>query len=172
MLSGIYAYENVNGIAEGESTYKWYRSPDAIGSTLTPIDTAWRINYTVDTLDIGKWLVFEVTPVAAKGDSAIGLPVRVFSKGSISAWDVGMGEYPGLIARVYPNPAADYINLEAKSDMDRVELINYLNQPVLVKEGIETKSIRLSVGQLPRGIYILKATTKSREWGLVRMIKY
>jgi hypothetical protein len=171
ILSGVYSYENVNGIPEDSTTYRWYSSPDATGSTLTPIDSAWYITYTVDTLDIGKWLVFEVTPRAASGDSAVGLPVRAISTSSISAWDVGMVEQPGLINRVYPNPAVDFITIETRKEMERIDLINYLNQPVLVKEDIGSKTVRLQVGYLPRGLYLLKATTKSRDWGVVRVVK-
>ncbi len=170
-LSGMYSYENVNYIPEGLSAYRWLRSSNALGTGATPIDSAVKITYTVDTLDIGKWLVFEVTPHAAKGDSAIGKPVRVVSSNSISAWDVGMDDHSGLIARVYPNPASDYITIESKKEIDRIELVNLLDQPVLVKEGINSKTIRLAVGNLPRGIYFLRAVTRSMETGVARVIR-
>jgi hypothetical protein len=170
-LSGIYSYENVNGIPEGISTYRWLRSTNAQGSDATPIDSAWKITYVVDTLDIGKWLVFEVTPKAISGDSAVGQPVRVVSSNSISAWDVGIDEY-ALITRVYPNPATDVITVLAKKEITQVELINYLNQVVLVNENVDSKSCRLNLGPLPRGIYLLKATSKSGDSGVVRVVKF
>lgn len=172
ILTGAYSYENVNGIPEDSTTYQWYQSPDAIGSSLSPIDSAHYITYTVDTLDIGKWLVFEVTPRAAYGDSAAGLPVRIISSNSISAWDVGLYENSGLITLAYPNPAVDFITIKARQEVERIEVINYLNQIILTREEIGSTLVRLSVGQLPRGIYLLKATTKSRDWGVVRVIKY
>ena len=170
-LCGVYAYEDVNGIPEGISSYRWLRSNNAQGLDAVAIDSGLKITYTVDTLDIGKWLVFEVTPKAASGDSAIGKPVRVVSASSISAWDVGIGEY-SLITRVYPNPASDYITVQAKREIARIELINYLNQAVLVKEDLDAATVSLPLGNLPKGIYILKASTKSREWGVVRVMKY
>jgi len=172
VLSGIYSYENVNGIPEGNSTYRWLRSSDALGSDTVAIDSATQITYTVDTLDISKWLVFEVTPIAAEGDSAMGKPMRFISSSNISAWDVGIKEYSGLIARLYPNPASDHISVEAKTKIDRIELFNYLNQPVLIKGEIGLKSDVLSIGHLPRGLYIVKATTKSGQTGVARVIKY
>ena len=172
ILTGAYSYENVNGIPEDSTTYQWYQSPDAIGSVLTPIDSAHYITYTIDTLDIGKWLVFEVTPRAAYGDSATGLPVRIISSNSISAWNVGLYENSGLITLAYPNPAVDFITIEARREVERIEVINYLNQSILTREEIGSTTVRLSVGQLPRGIYLLKATTKSGDWGVVRVIKY
>jgi hypothetical protein len=171
-LRGVYSYENVNGIPEDSSTYRWLRSTNAQGLDATPIDSAVKITYVVDTLDIGRWIVFEVTPRAASGDSATGKPVRVVSSNSISAWDVGMNEYSALITRVYPNPASDYINVESKKEIERLEMINYLNQTVLVKENLGSKSVRLQTGSLPRGVYILKATTKSGESGVARLVKY
>jgi hypothetical protein len=170
-LSGIYSYENVNGIPEGISTYRWLRSPNAQGTEATAIDSATRITYQVDTLDIGKWLVFEVTPKAAGGDSATGQPVRVVSSNSISAWDVGMFDYSALISRVYPNPAREQITVESAKEIDRVELINYLNQIVMIKDNIGLKSVTIPTGSLPGGLYLLKATTKSSESGIVRVIK-
>jgi hypothetical protein len=170
-LSGIYSYENVNGIPEGNSTYRWLRSANPQGTDATPIDSAWKITYVVDTLDIGKWLVFEVTPQAVSGDSAAGKPVLVVSSNSISAWDVGMGDYSGLITQIYPNPVSDYVSVVAKREIEKIELINYLNQTVLVKNNISSTSLTLPVGYLPRGLYLLKATTKTGQFGVVRMIK-
>ena len=170
-LSGVYSYENVNGIPEDSTTYRWYRSPDAIGSTLTPIDSAWKITYTFDTLDIGKWLVFEVTPRAAYGDSATGLPVRVISSSSISGWDVGMNEQPALISRVYPNPSVDYITIEARKDLDRVELTNQMGQMMLRASANQSKTIRLNIKNLASGFYFIRAYTTANETGFVKLIK-
>ena len=172
ILSGIYGYENVNGIPEGISTYRWLRSDNAQGIDAVPIDSAWKITYVVDTLDITKWLVFEVTPMAASGDSTAGKPVRVVSANNISAWDVGIDDNTSLISRVYPNPASDYVMVEAGKELDRIEVINYLNQAELVTNEIGKKSIRFALGSLPRGLYLLKATTKSGQMGVVRVVKY
>ena len=171
-LSGIYSYEDVNGIPEGISTYRWLRSSNAQGTDAVPIDSATKITYVVDTLDISKWLVFEITPKAARGDSATGKPVRVVSSNNISAWDVGIDDHASLISRVYPNPTSDYIIVEGRKAFDRIEVINYLNQAVLVKEDVGAKSARLSIGSLPRGLYLVKATTKSGQTGVVRVVKY
>lgn len=170
-LSGIYSYTNVNGIPEGISTFQWYRSTNALGTDAIAIDTATKITYVVDTLDIGKWLVFEVTPRATSGDSAVGKPVRVVTSNSISAWDVGMGEFSGLITRVYPNPAGSYIQVEAEEEISKVEMLNLLNQTVLMQESLLEKRAGLSIGHLHRGMYLLKVTTASGRTGVARVIK-
>jgi hypothetical protein len=171
ILSGIYGYENVNGIPEGISTYRWLRSDNAQGINAVPIDSAWKITYVIDTLDISKWLVFEVTPVAARGDSAVGKPVRVVSANNISAWDVGIDDNSSLISRVYPNPASDYVMVEADKEIERIEVINFLNQMVLVKEDIRAKSVRIPFSSLPRGLYLVKAATKPGQMGVARVVK-
>ena len=169
ILSGSYSYEDVNGIPEGATTYRWLQSFDSKGDSVAPIDSAWTITYTVDTLDIGKWLVFEIQPRAASGDSALGKTVRVVSATSIGG--VGMDELSTLITRVYPNPMTDYITVEARKEIERIELINLTGKTVLVADRLHAQAIRLQVAQLPRGFYLLKATTKSREWGLVQVVK-
>jgi hypothetical protein len=170
-LSGSYSYENVNGIREGISTYRWLRSNNEEGTDTIAIDTATRLTYTIDTLDIGKWLVFEVTPVAASGDSARGKPVQVVSSESVEAWDVGIGEYPGLISLVYPNPAADFITIVARKEIERVELSNQMGQIVLMANGLNTSSVRFSISRLTPGIYFLRAFTTSKETGSIKLIK-
>ncbi|MCX6279988.1 MAG: T9SS type A sorting domain-containing protein [Bacteroidetes bacterium] len=171
-LSGSYSYQNVNGIPEGLSTYRWLRSDNAQGLNAMPIDSAWKITHVVDTLDIGKWLVFEVTPKAASGDSATGKPVQVVTWNSISAWDVGIGEQNTIVVKVYPNPTDDFITVSAPKEIDRIEVINALNQSLLIKENIGLGSFKIQIGKLPTGFYLLKATAKTGQTGVVRVVKY
>jgi hypothetical protein len=168
ILSGMYTYENINGIPEANTTYQWYRSTDPQGINLTPIDTANKITYTVDTLDIGKWLVFEVTPKAAYGDSAVGKPVRVVSITSIGG--VGISEF-NLISRIYPNPASEFIIVEAGKTLERVEIIDLTGKLMMVIDQPESRAIRIQVGTLPQGIYILRAFADEGRTGVVKFIR-
>ncbi len=61
-LTGSYAYADVNGDAEGTSTYRWLRNNAAIGG-------AQALTYTLVAADSGQIITFEVTPVAATGVS-------------------------------------------------------------------------------------------------------
>lgn len=171
ILSGSYAYENVNGIPEGKSLYRWLRSDNALGVDAIPIDSANLITYVVDTLDIGKWLVFEVTPKAASGYSSVGLPVRVVSSGSISAWDVGLADTENLISLVFPNPATDRVRIITLRGMDFLEIFDLTNRRVMVKRGNKSQVIEIVVSDLPRGLYIVRATTADGTWGTARFLK-
>ncbi|MPM41042.1 hypothetical protein SDC9_87691 [bioreactor metagenome] len=66
-LTGHYTYSDENGDLEGISTYKWYRSDDAAGLNKTAIAGATAITYVLQSADTGKYISFEVTPVAAAG---------------------------------------------------------------------------------------------------------
>lgn len=169
VLSGAYSYENINGIPEGISLYKWYQSTDSLGLNLIPIDSAWHITYTVDTTDIGKWLVFEVTPVAAYGDSATGQTVRVITP--CKAGTVGIAEMGNLFAIVYPNPATDYLEIESLKELVGIELLGYNGIRIKSLTGLHQKRIRIDVSTLPTGLYILKAYGRNNESGLMKFIK-
>lgn len=64
-LTGHYTYSDVN--SEGASTFKWYRADTAAVANKTPIAGATALTYVLQTADIGKYISFEVTPVAAVG---------------------------------------------------------------------------------------------------------
>lgn len=67
VLTGVYTYADVNGDAEGVSTFRWLRGGSAIaGATGT--------TYTITTADQGNALAFEVTPVSTVAPER-GLPV-------------------------------------------------------------------------------------------------
>lgn len=67
VLTGNYTYEDANNDDEGASIYTWYRADDALGTNATVISGANTTTYEVTNEDIGKFIAFEVTPVAADG---------------------------------------------------------------------------------------------------------
>lgn len=74
-LTGSYTYSDINKDAEGISTYKWYRSNNAAGSGKTLIPGATGKTYKLTSADAGKYISFEVTPVALFGTKT-GTPVE------------------------------------------------------------------------------------------------
>lgn len=171
-ISGYYTYENINGIPEGQSLYQWYRCNNPEGNGAVLISSANGINYVTDTLDIGNWLIFEVTPKALSGDSATGKPMRVISSATISAWDVGLTEYPGLHLHVCPNPFTNLIKITGNKTMTELLLINQFGQTIRMRPETDPASdIILDTGGLPAGLYILRAADAKGATAVVRLIK-
>jgi len=87
-LTGHYTYSDVNGDIEGTSTYKWYRADDASGLNKTEIAGATSVTYVVQAADTGKYISFEVTPVAATG-TAQGTAVESEKSGPVTTSSSG-----------------------------------------------------------------------------------
>lgn len=69
LLTGIYTYNDVDSDTEGSSTFVWYRADDALGTGQIAITGATSSTYTLQVADENKYIAFEVTPVAATGNS-------------------------------------------------------------------------------------------------------
>jgi hypothetical protein len=65
-LTGSYTYSDIEGDAEGYSTFRWLRATTADGAK-TAITDATSNTYTLTTADQDKYLFFEVTPQAKTG---------------------------------------------------------------------------------------------------------
>jgi len=169
VLTGVYSYQNINGIREGVSRYQWYRSQDSLGINITPIDTATKITYTIDTLSIHLWLVFEVVPVAASGDSAVGRPVRVITKTPVG--NVGLADQTNFITLVYPNPSNSVVVVEGLTEIRRIELYDLTGRIVFIKDDINSRRALINPGNITPGIYFLKAYGRSSENGWARIVR-
>ncbi|MCM3174891.1 S-layer homology domain-containing protein [Paenibacillus sp. MER 99-2] len=66
-LTGSYTYSDANSDEEGVSLFKWFRSDNALGANKTAISRATSSSYTLQAADLGKYISFEVTPVAQTG---------------------------------------------------------------------------------------------------------
>ena len=97
ILTGNYTYSDVDGDAQGTSTFRWLRD----GS---PISGATTTTYTMTNDDIGTTSTFEVIPVALTGTSP---GVAVNSSGIDVVSTPGTTSYPPLISvRMVPSPLA------------------------------------------------------------------
>ena len=167
-VTGSYAYHNLNGIPEGISLYKWYKT-DTIGGVLSPIDSAWTVNYTIDsTLDLGQYLVFEVTPVAAYGDSATGLPAQVYSDWAIGG--LGIGDHRKPDVKFYPNPVKDLLVVESGEREIILVLADLTGRPVYrtsVGQGTHT----LPVAQFSNGTYLLLVYCPEKGFASFKILK-
>jgi len=169
ILTGSYLYHDLSSIPEGNSLYKWYRA-DSVGAILEPIDSAWAINYTLDSIaDLGKYIVFEVTPVAAYGDDTLGQPAQVYTTGRIGA--VGIPELALNTIRLYPNPAEYEITCEGQYAITQVEIYSLVGKLVFRSTLFDQKRVRVPVSSLPAGMYLLKAYSEDHLPAGQRFIK-
>jgi len=67
ILIGDYTYDDVDGDPEGNTTYRWLRADNASGTNESAIAGATQWFYELSPADEGKYISFEVTPVAASG---------------------------------------------------------------------------------------------------------
>ncbi|MGA1978394.1 MAG: T9SS type A sorting domain-containing protein [Bacteroidales bacterium] len=66
-LFGSYSYSDVEGDAEGTSTYQWYTATTSGGSGQAAISGATQLSYKLTNSETGKYIAFSVTPVAVTG---------------------------------------------------------------------------------------------------------
>lgn len=74
-LTALYDYYDENGAEEGVTSFKWYRADDNQGLNKTEITGETTLTYTLVEDDNGKYITFEVTPVALTG-MLTGTPVE------------------------------------------------------------------------------------------------
>jgi len=72
-LSGTYTYADAEGAAQGASLFKWEVADNANGTNATAIAGATSDSYVLEAAQKGKYIRFEVTPVAATGTTT-GVP--------------------------------------------------------------------------------------------------
>jgi len=169
-LTGVYTYENVNGILEGPSTFKWYWADDNAGTNLTEIPDATTKNYTTMTAEVGKFVAFEVTPIAASGDSAVGMPVMVYTDepiGGLAIQDVG-----NTWVNFYPNPVTDKITFEHLGQITRIAVYNLMGQEVMSVSNVATQKLTLPTTTLRAGVYFVRFFTHDQSMGTAKFLKY
>ena len=165
-VTGTYNYEDYNLRPEGKSVYQWYLA-DSVGGALTAIDSAWYINYTIDSLQIGKYLIFEIKPITI--DSVVGLPVQAWSPGKIVG--VGMNEMKRLIARFYPNPVHSLLAVEFLQPVDKLEILNSLGQTITTQKVSGSSKTMVDLKNLKPGVYFLKLIVKDNYFFVYKILK-
>ncbi len=86
LLTGNYTYTDANNDPEGASVFQWYRADDANGVNASAIAGATAQTYTTQAADAGKFLRFEVIPVAQSGTSPGSAAVSAWN-GQITSFD-------------------------------------------------------------------------------------
>lgn len=63
VLTVSHFFRDIDGTAEGSTTYQWVRADDASGTNVANIGSATATTYTLVTADVGKYIACKITPV-------------------------------------------------------------------------------------------------------------
>jgi hypothetical protein len=168
ILTGSYSYEDYNLLPEGTSLYRWYLADSTTQVNLVPVGDS-TINYVVDSLNAGKYIAFEVTPVASgTGDSLIGKPVRAWT-GKVGG--VGIGDLTGKKPGFYPNPVTSQITFTNLDNIQQIEIYSVPGQKIGSLETRTPGRITYDASNLGRGIYFIKFSKPDHTFSTVKFIK-
>ncbi len=67
LMSATYTYTDYAADPEGASIYKWYTADDATGTGQSEISGATKQTLLISETEVGKFIAFEITPVAQTG---------------------------------------------------------------------------------------------------------
>jgi hypothetical protein len=153
-LTGSYTYEDVNGDPEGVSLYQWYWADDQGGTNETAIQGATAITFVPTASEAGKFVAFEVTPVAASGDSLVGKPVKKYSDSKVGG--VGINDITASGVTFYPNPVSGYLTFENLGTTQRIEIYSIMGQKMATVETKNLARASYNTSQLVPGVYFMK----------------
>ena len=154
-ITGSYTYEDVNGDPEGTSLFRWLRADSTtqvIPDTISGIAT---LTYTVTAADSGKYIAFEVTPVAASGTLLTGEPVKIWSTTKVIN-TLGINETRHNSIRFYPDPVIDFITIENLINIEKIEIFSLVGQRVFTLNDNKTEKITMNTSNLKPGVYFIK----------------
>jgi hypothetical protein len=169
-ITGSYTYEDVNSDPEGESIYRWFTADSITQVIPDTIPGILAVNYVIAAADSGKYIVFEVMPVAASGIPLMGDPVRTWS-GTKVINTSGIEETRNNSIRFYPNPVSDFITLENLINIEKIEIFSLVGQKVFTLNDINTEKITINASNLKAGVYFIKFYSSDKGTSTLKFIK-
>jgi Secretion system C-terminal sorting domain len=74
------------------------------------------------------------------------------------------GEIGRNTIKVYPNPTNDLIAIDSEKSLDGIAIFTNLMGQVVAQKSISGRNQTLSIGQYPKGLYIMSIKTKEGQW--------
>jgi hypothetical protein len=128
--------------------YNVYRDGDSDPLNATPLtETTY-----LDVMDASEYHCYEVVgvySVCGESDPTNEACVTV---------GVGVNELDNQVA-VYPNPAQDYVMVEATSNIRSIVITNYMGQVVSSNKSVELTQTRIETSSLSAGVYFVEVET-------------
>jgi hypothetical protein len=168
VLTGSYSYFDVNGDPEGASIYKWYIATQPDGSDKVLIDGATAKEYTVLVADIDKYLVFEVTPVAAGGETTVGDPKSAVS---VKVGGAGIDESTLAGVTMFPNPVGDELFFQNASKVTHLAIYNMVGQKTFSMDRVNSENFSVKTSDLQNGLYFIVMYGKDNATRTVKIVK-
>ncbi len=171
VVTGTYTFYDANGDTEGVSVYKWYRADDASGTNTNTILGETSTTMTIATDLSGKYIAFEVTPVAVSGgaDYLIGTP-------AVSSWfgpftNVGTENIQSNNITVYPNPVNSVLFVKHADNISRITITNITGQNIIKLNTNNSPEIKLNVNNLKTGVYFITFYNEKGLYSISKFIK-
>ena len=80
---------------------------------------------------------------------------------NLNAPYVGISEASEVSLNVYPNPATDYITVEAGSTISEINMYNVLGQKVYGNNAVNAETFVLNTNEMPAGMYLVTIRTNN-----------
>ena len=65
---------------------------------------------------------------------------------------------------IFPNPTSDLLQITTQKPLNEIQLYNTLGQQVYQQQGLQQTEVRINVGDLPKGMYIVRVR-QGEVWG-------
>jgi chitodextrinase len=145
----------------GVTGYKVYNGDEVIAEVA-------ETSYTLSDYEEGTTYEIAVTAYDATGNESAKSETETFTtpgeqQNSIAA------NAKSLIS-IYPNPAANYLHVDANAPIARIEIMN-LQGKSLVKTTIGEVNAVIAISDLEAGVYMIKITGTDNKVGIARFIK-
>jgi len=71
----------------------------------------------------------------------------------------GVNELGNGQIMIYPNPATELVNIKSDYTISRVDVINFIGQPVYTSSNVDSKTVKIDVSAFTVGVYFVKVST-------------
>ncbi|MBN2663165.1 MAG: T9SS type A sorting domain-containing protein [Bacteroidales bacterium] len=161
-LSGSYSFYDFNGDLEGETTFQWYISDFSDGRSKQIIDSANTQTLELTTDFYGKYIGFEVFPIAISNELAQG-------NKSTSSF-IGPVSFAVTEPVIFPNPFEDELNFLNMQDYNQV-IISDASGKLIDSFDINARNWITKSYSLQKGVYVVKiiGETIEKEFKIIRM---
>jgi len=71
----------------------------------------------------------------------------------------GINELGNGQIMIYPNPATELVNVKSDYTINRIDVINFVGQPVYSNTAVDSKTTKIDVSNFAVGVYFVKVST-------------